>query len=325
MAENTILSGAILFLGVTSLYTLLALFQGLLPTKHANEIRKLGKVQGKVEEDNRSFYSHIVHAAHLSGAIPSRGDRITSRTELVKMLQYAAWSISPTTFRIISLVLAVVGFLALSPHVDLFMLPITLLVGPCTLHLILRRCMAQRSKRFSDDYPQLLMTMVALLKTGMTPMGALEEAARGLEASSLVRREVKSMLERIKVGLPEEKSIGIFGETIDHPEIELFVQSLLLGLRIGGSLTDSLERLSTQARKRHYFKSSAVASVAQQRGSIAAILIIMCGLATFLTIFMPRLAWGLYTDPYGWMVLQAAVVAIITAIAWLNRITGIKI
>jgi tight adherence protein B len=206
-----------------------------------------------------------------------------------------------------------------------FIVAFSLLAGPLIMRLSLRQSVEFRSKRFSQDYPQFLMTVVSLLKTGMTPTGALEAAARGLEPGSLVRKEILLMIERVRVGMSEERSIGVFAEDIEHPEIELFVQSLLLGLRMGGSLADSLERLSRQVRKRQHFKSSAVASVAQQRGSIIAIAIIMGGLAVFVAVAMPRLIAGLCGHPTGWIVVQVCVVAVVVAILWFQNITRIKI
>jgi tight adherence protein B len=228
-------------------------------------------------------------------------------------------------FHLSSIVLSLAIAIMVATVADRFILPISLLAGPLIMRLALRRSVERRTKRFSDDYPQFLMTVVSLLKTGMTPSGALEEAARGLEPESLVRTEVLLMIERVRVGISEEKSIGGFAETIEHPEIELFVQSLLLGLRVGGSLADSLERLSKQVRKRQHFRSSAIASVTQQRGSMIAIAIIMGGLAAFVSLTMPDMVRGLCTNPTGWVVVQVCVVTVIVAVVWFRSITRIKV
>jgi tight adherence protein B len=244
---------------------------------------------------------------------------------LARKLQYAGWSISPALFRALSFGLGVALALGTLPYLDFFMAPFVAFAGPCLMNVLLRRSIERRTRRFSDDYPQLLMMAVALLKTGLPPTSALEAAARGLEGHSLVRSEVFAMLERMRMGLPEEKSIGVFGESISHPEIELFVQSLLLGLRVGGSLTDSLERLSTQARRREYFKRSAVASVAQQRGSMVAITLIMLALSSFLAVCAPAMASGLYRHPLGFKVIEVAAIVLLCAVGWLQQITRIRL
>ena len=99
----------------------------------------------------------------------------------------------------------------------------------------------------------------------MNSLTALQAASEGLDPESLVRQEVELMLERLRMGVPEDQSIGSFGEDIFHEEIELFVQALLLSRRVGGNLSDTLERLAKQVRKRQYFRESASAAFGQQR------------------------------------------------------------
>lgn len=313
------------FLGACSLYGLLSLFRRLLPTSAASGERKLrnvGLASGTLVSDQHP-------AAGQSTAMPLKDLAVTKRSagrkSLSKRLRYGAWSISPQVFYLttVSLSLAILALVA--TFADRFVLPFTLLSGPLIMNGLLRRSIERRVRLFSADYAQFLMTVVSLLKTGMTPSGALEEAARGLPPGALVRTEVLLMIERIRVGMSEERSIGAFGEDIDHPEIELFVQSLLLGLRVGGSLADSLERLSKQVRKRQHFKSSAISSVAQQRGSMLAIVLIMGALVAFLALAMPKLLLGLFHDPLGWAVVQTCAIALTLAVLWLQSITRIKI
>lgn len=314
----------VMIIGATSLYGLLSLFQRFLPTSEAFEATKLARVAARPVGVSERIAIDVGQSAY---ALQERqGARVRdSRVPLAKMLAYATWRISPIGFYLAAVALSLVLLVLAYPYLDAFMLPLVALAGPVTLRSTLNRCIERRANRFGDDYPQFLMTTVGLLKTGMTPSGALEAAAAGLERHSLVRREVFLMLERIKVGVPEDKSIGSFAESIYHPEIELFVQSLLLGVRVGGSLADSLERLSKQVRKRQYFKSSAVASLAQQRGSMIAIVLIMLGLVMCIVVMMPKLVVATYTNPMGWKVIQASVAAIIIAVMWLQGITRIKI
>ena len=157
-------------------------------------------------------------------------------------------------------------------------------------------------------------------------MQAIEAAAAGLEPNdALLRVEVEMMMERLRVGVPEDMSIGSFGEDIAHPEIELFVQALLLSRRVGGTLSDTLARLATQVRKRQYFRSQAVAAVGMQRGSIWFILGIMVALETYLMYIMPEAVFGAMRDPTGWMVWQGGLCSILTGMYWVRKVTNIKV
>jgi Flp pilus assembly protein TadB len=236
MSYHVLISIVVVIAGITSLYLLLALFQNYLPTQAASEVRKLSKVAQAPFPQLRRESQEVSQSTHILNQGDARRERF-SRTSLVKNLRHGAWSMSPMLFHLYSLSVSIGVAAAVASIADPFVIPFALLSGPLSMRLALRRSIEQRTRRFSNDYPQFLMTTVSLLKTGMTPSGALQEAALGLESESLVRKEVLSMIERIRVGMSEEKSIGGFAETIAHPEIELFVQSLLLGLRMGGELS----------------------------------------------------------------------------------------
>jgi tight adherence protein B len=169
------------------------------------------------------------------------------------------------------------------------------------------------------------MSVVGLLKTGMTPSGALETAARGLERNSLVREEVLLMLERIRLGILEDRSIGAFGADINHPEIELFVQALLLSYRVGGNLSESIERLSRQVRRRQYFKSSAHAAVGLQRGSIMLITIILIGLQAYIALIFPSLMRVSLNHEIGWQIWQGSGLCVVISFIWIRQVTQMKL
>jgi tight adherence protein B len=189
----------------------------------------------------------------------------------------------------------------------------------------LNRSIEKRFKAFDADYPQMLLSLVGLLKTGMNPMGALEAASKGLDDGSLVRQEIELMIERLRFGVSEDKSIGSFGEDIFHPEIELFVQALLLSRRVGGTLSDTLDRLAKQVRKRQYFRSAANAAVGLQRGSIWFILGILVSLEVYLYIVYPESITGAINDEFGWQVWQGSIVVILLGLYWVRQVTKIRV
>jgi tight adherence protein B len=200
-----------------------------------------------------------------------------------------------------------------------------LISGPLFMDWLLERKVQARFKKFDSDYPQMLMSLVGLLKTGMNPMNALDSCADGLEINSTVRTEIKLMVERLRFGVTEDKSIGAFAEDIFHPEKELFVQALLLSRRVGGTLSHTLERLSKQARKRQYFRQSAQAAVGMQRGSINFIVAILAALEVYVYFVYPEVIEGALSDPLGWQVYQTGVFVVLLGMYWVRQVTKIKI
>ena len=242
-----------------------------------------------------------------------------------RRLKYARWKISPFTYYTLAAGISGSLFALVAPYVNDLLCFCSLLAGPAVMRGILTRCIERRSNRFDADYPQFLMSVVGLLKTGMTPSGALETAARGLERNSLVREEVLLMLERIRLGILEDRSIGAFGEDIHHPEIELFVQALLLSYRVGGNLSESIERLSRQVRRRQYFKSSAHAAVGLQRGSITLITLIFIGLQGYIALIFPSLMRVSLNHEIGWQIWQCSGLCVVISFVWIRHVTQMKL
>ena len=248
----------------------------------------------------------------------------SSALTLEKKLRYGQWKLPPLGFRLLEIGISLLVAFVVSLKFNKVMTGIALLSGPLFMRWLLNLYVERRFKAFDSDYPAFLMNLVSLLKTGMNTMGAMEAAAKALEEGSLVREEVQLMLERLKFGVSEDKSIGSFGEDIFHEEIELFVQALLLSRRVGGTLSDTLDRLAKQVRKRQYFRASAVAAVGLQRGSIWFILSIMAGMEVYLYFVYPEAITEAIKDDVGWQVWQFGLTVIFLGMFWVRQVTKIR-
>lgn len=248
-----------------------------------------------------------------------------SRLTLKKRLKFAQWNIPPAMFRVAEICVSFMAFAIASIKLNFVMQLMALLVGPLFVRWLLNLHVEKRFKAFDADYPQFLLSLVGLLKTGMNPMQALEAASQGLEEGSLVKSEVELMMERLRFGVSEDKSIGSFGEDVFHPEIELFVQALLLSRRVGGTLSDTLDRLARQVRRRQYFRKSASAAIGMQRGSIWFIIGILAAMEVYLSIVYPEAVFGAWKDETGWQVWQFGIGVILLGIYWVRQVTKIRV
>lgn len=260
--------------------------------------------------------------ADLEEKLPTKR---TSELTLEKKLKYARWKLPVIGYRAIQIVISLFAFSIAASHFNVGIQMFSLMTGPIVMGSILNIFVDRRFKKFDADYPQFLLSLVGLLKTGMNPIQGLDAASQGLDEASLVRSEVQIMLERLRLGVTEEKSIGSFGEDVYHPEIELFVQALLLSRRVGGNLSDTLERLAKQVRRRQYFRSSAVAAVGLQRGSIWFILAILAALQGYLFYAFPEAILGSLAHPIGWQIWQAAFIMVMVGMLWIKQVTKIKV
>ena len=256
---------------------------------------------------------------------PERKRLVSGSLTLAKKMRYARWKMPPLIFRILQVGISVVAVLLAQIKFDWPLVFAAAFSGPVIMNLILHFSIDRRFGKFDKDYPAFLLNVVSMLKIGMNVTGALQSASEGLDQDSLVREEVDLMLDRLKMGVSEEKSIGAFGEDILHPEIELFVQAVILSRRLGGNLSETLERLAAQVRSRQHFRQSAKAAVGLQRGSIGVILCIMVALELYIYFTSPELITSAFDDPLGWLIWQGAIVAILIGIYWVKIVTNIKI
>jgi tight adherence protein B len=249
-----------------------------------------------------------------------------NKMTLQKRLKFAQLSgVSPYVFTVAQVVITVGAFLLTRRYFEVVLQLMSLSVGPLMVNSFIDYRMEARFKKFDKDYPQFILSLVGMLKTGLNPIQGLEAAASNLEERSLVRIEVELMLERLRLGVSEERSIGSFGEDVNHPEIELFVQALLLSRRVGGNLSETLDRLARQVRKRQYFRQSAVGAVGLQRGSIWFILAILSAMQGYLYVAWPESVIITWTDPGARRYAQMGLAAIIIGVFWVRRVTKIKV
>ena len=290
---------------------------------------RVGSVSAVEERDADSHTTSAANKAATllrstaSASVPIR--RASGKLTLERKLRYASWSITPLIFHVCSLVISFVVMGLASINFSIIYVALCIVAGPIAMNAALNFSTNRKFKAFDQDYAPFLLSVVGLLKTGMNPMNGIEAAAKGLSEDSSVRAEVEMMIERLRFGVPEDKSIGAFGEDIYHPEIELFVQALLLSRRVGGTLSDTLERLSKQVRKRQYFRESANAAVGLQRGSIWFILVILAGLEAYLYFVYPEAVVGAMKNEIGWKVWQFGLTVIALGMLWVRQVTKIRV
>lgn len=322
-----IILGAVLIAGVITgalFFLRIPFLDGLLRSSNVRgHMRNIVEAQRRNMEITRPGQRK---ATVLESASENQVQKVaSSKLTLRKRLKYAQWKLPPVMFRLLEVVVSIFAFGIVSIKLGLALQLMSLLAGPVFMGWLLNFCMDRRFKAFDQDYPAFLLSLVGLLKTGMNAMGAIEAASQSLEEGSLLKDEVEMMVERLRFGVSEEKSIGSFGEDIYHPEIELFVQALLLSRRVGGNLSDTLERLAKQVRKRQFFRMSAHAAVGMQRGSIWIIILILVLLEVYLAFTYPAAVTGAWKDEMGQQVWQGGIIVILGGIFWVRQVTKIRI
>ena len=286
--------------------------------QHQADIASGKAVASKEEQANLALI------AAAEGDLTRKKVVASSRMTLEKRLRYANWKITPLQYRAIQLFTAVAFFIPALQFTIWLKLTAPFL-GWFIVGEVLCAAIDKRFNKFDEDYPVLLLSYVSLLKTGMSAITGLEAAAKGLDDESMVREEVELLIERLRLGLTEEQAIGAFGEDVPHPELELFVQSLILSKRVGGTLSTTLERLAKQVRKRQQFRKQAVAAIQMEKSSLKMVAVIMTLLLIYLVWQAPKLIVPAISHKVGKKVFQFGIMLIILGICWSRKVSDIKV
>jgi len=276
------------------------------------------------EKFQKTTANNLAIAAASEGDVDKRGSN-SSQIDLAKKLKYAKWPLTEMQFRAIQVFLAV--FLAIPAYnlATVFIVLLAIFMGIVIPTSILDKAIKKRFMAFDKDYPVLLMSFVSLLKTGMSPIQGLDAAAKGLDEDCLVREEVELLVERLRLGMTEEQAISAFGEDVAHPELELFVQSLILSKRVGGTLSNTLERLAKQVRKRQEFRKKAVAAIGLEKSSLKLIALVMALLLCYMAWTAPQLVFPAFSNPLGLKIFQYGIMCIFIGFHWSNKVANIKV
>ena len=323
MSESVIF--ILIFVGVSSLIGVAAVFAWpyLRGGEAASRLRTMVKSRGgaaSVESQTEDAISRLARMGAQGEPVKLSNAEMT----LEKRLMFAHWDMSPTRYYLYTALVTFIFFSIAYIKLNTLGLVVSLFAGRGVMNALVNKAIQKRFNKFDRDYAPFLLSLVGLLKTGMNPIQALGTASSSLENDSLVRFEVELMLERIRAGAPEDKSVGAFGSDINHPEIELFVQALLLSMRLGGTLSDTLERLAKQVRRRQFFRSQAVAAVGLQRGSIWFILCIQTTLMVFIYFILPTFIIESATNPIGWQVWQGGIFVMMMGMLWVRLVSNIR-
>jgi tight adherence protein B len=285
---------------------------------------------GQLADQNPEDRQNVTTAAAAEAGLNRVELQKSYELGLVDRLKYAQMLIPTSQVRMMQAIAAFLSFLAIVVLGGLIgpsyvLASLALVLSPFWVLDYVNSKMKKRTAAFERDYAAFLMSFVSLLKSGLTTLGALENAGKSLDDDSLIRAEIELVMQRIKMGLSEEQALGQFGEDIYHPEIEVFLEAVILSKKLGGNLSSTVERLAKQVRKRSEFRSKALSAVGMEVGSLKAIAVIMSLIMFFMCYTSPDLVLPAIQDPTGWMIMQVAVCIIVCGFYWSKSVANIKV
>ena len=271
----------------------------------------LAKVQGtsvnvNVQKDKASAQDQ--RRSDLAKKLKGEGkEKESKKTSLRDMIMQAGLETSVKKFWIYSAVNAVVFFIlatlmGLSPLVKILILITAFLGLP---RLFLKQLAKKRQKEFMADFPDVLESMMRLLKAGMPVSEAIKMVSR--EFTGPMGEEMERIFEEQKIGVPLPEAVLSAAERMPLTEMQMFATAIAIQTQTGSSLSEVLDNLASVIRARFKLRRKVKALSSEAKASaaiIAALPVVVAGGMYFLNREYIEV---LFTDPTGKLLLGGSI------------------
>lgn len=227
---------------------------------------------------------------------------------LIGLLRQAGWGhIAIKNFWMMSLGLGV--FLFLVTKLAGQAIPICLMalvVGVFGLpRMILKMRISRRQKRFLEEFPDALESMVRLLKAGMPVGEAIAMVSR--EFTGPVGEEMSKVYDEQKIGISMAEACLHAAERVPITEMQMFATGISIQQQTGSSLSEILTNLAKVIRARFRLKRKVQALSAEAKASAMIIGSLPVLVATGLSFINPDYMFPLFYTLKGKFLLGGAI------------------
>jgi len=239
-------------------------------------------------------------------------------------LLQGASRLNPFSFVILSLLSAGLLAFASTKLFSLWFTPLFFFFGLTLPWAYIEGKVRQRAVRFAEDYPTMLLAAASSIKVGLSAYQALERATRLLEKDSLVREEVRILLEKIQRGTHRSVAISEFARSIRQPDLELFRSAFLLVLENGGRFSPTLMRLAAVSNNRAQLIRSAAVSTASMRMTANVLIVVAPVLVLLLAARTSNYWQTFFHHPVANFLASSGIIIIVCCYGLLRHMSNFK-
>lgn len=257
--------------------------------------------------------------------------RFSTMGKMTLLVEQAGVQRKPGLYILLSLTLAVIGFLAGMPfHSAYFpLLPSFLIIIPCAIvpailpFMYLRYKRRKRFHKFEEQLPETLDLIARSLKAGHAFSSGLRLVSEEMEDP--VSFEFEKALNEINFGISAQDALINLTNRIPLDDLRFFVISVILQRETGGNLAEILENLSRLIRER--FKLNGHVRVLSSQARLSAYILVAVPFVTafFIHLLNPKFFGALLENPSGKYVLAFGVAWMIVGIFFMKKIVAIRV
>jgi tight adherence protein B len=111
----------------------------------------------------------------------------------------------------------------------------------------LRLAASRRRERLEAQVLDLISSLTATTKSGMSLLQSVEEAAERMPPP--IAQELSMVLQRVRAGQPLERALAACDERLGIPNLSLVIQSIRVNEERGGRLPELLEKIAKSLRE----------------------------------------------------------------------------
>jgi len=248
----------------------------------------------------------------------------------LRLIERAGGERTPGFYILISVTLAVVGFLvgtrlqsAYFPLVPSLFIRVLFVLGMGILpYLYLRYKSIKRLRRFEAQLPEALDLIARSLRAGHAFSSGLRLVSE--EMDDPIRTEFAKTLNEINFGIATQDALINTANRIPLDDLRFFVISVILQRETGGNLAEILENLARLIRER--FKLHGHVRVLSSQARLSAYILVAVPFVTALVIHVinPHFFDAFFENPSGKYVLGAGTVWMVIGILVMKRVISIR-
>jgi tight adherence protein B len=251
-------------------------------------------------------------------------DRLTPEFfNLTKTFEQADCNIKPSALFGISLGLSALGAAMCIWLVNVYVIPIGVILFFSLPWLWLYHKRAVRLKKFAAQLPDAMELVARALRAGHSLAAGMHVVAEEMPAP--ICKEFGRVYEEQNLGIPLEEALKGMCDRVPNLDLRFFVTSVAIQRQTGGDLAEILDRIGHVIRERFKILGQVKALTAEGRLSGVVLIAMPIGLFMLMLWMKPDYIRLLWTDPMGIKMSIAAIILVLIGSYAIKKIVDIKV
>ena len=205
--------------------------------------------------------------------------------------------------------------------------PVAFIPCPFVLYILsglfLRLRQGRRSRAFNNQLGDTLTLLSNALKAGHSFAQALSTVSKN--ARPPIADEFARATREIALGISVDDALNHMVKRNKSEDFDLMVTAVQIQRVVGGNLAEILDTIAFTIRERVRITGEIRTLTAQARASGFIITMLPIGLALFLSFVEPSYFSPMFTDPFGHIMIGAAVLSIACGAGFIQKIVKIEV